>query len=155
MPTVYRIFKTKHTAAWSNGEGAFRYGGRWNLPGTRMLYCADTLSLAALELLVNIRSEELLHAYSFAKIEVDEQLVLPIEKFGNLPEDWNGQPPPRPVQQIGSTWVESMVSAVLKVPTVLLPGEFNYLINIAHPSFSLIRLGKPAPFNFDARLLKK
>lgn len=153
MPTVYRIFKTKHTATWSNGEGAFRSGGRWNLPGTRLLYGAGTLSLAALEMLVNIKSEELLNAYSFAEIQVADQLILPVERFRKLPNDWSGHPPPRTVQRIGSAWVDSMISAVLKVPTVILPGEFNYLVNIAHPDFARIRLGDPRLFRFDERLL--
>lgn len=155
MLTVYRIFKTKHTATWSDGEGTFRYGGRWNHPGTRLLYTAGTLSLATLELIVNIRSVGLLPAYSFVEVEIEEQMVMSVEKFCRLPRDWDDHPPPPTIQQIGSDWVESMASAVLKVPTVILPNEFNYLINIAHPSFSEIRLGNPKPFTLDKRLFGK
>lgn len=155
MITVYRIFKTKHAATWFEGDGAFRFGGRWNSQGTRLLYTAGTLSLATLEMLVNLKAQELLSAYSFAEIEIDEQMILPVEKFSRLPKEWSSHPPSPVTQQIGSTWVGSMASAVLRVPTVILPNEFNYLINIAHPGFSKIKLGNPRPFSFDERLFGK
>ena len=60
MVTAYRIFKSKHAARWFDGEGAFLFGGRWNSPGTRLLYASSALSLAALEMLVNLNADGLL-----------------------------------------------------------------------------------------------
>lgn len=137
-----------------DGEGAFRFGGRWNSRGERILYTAGSLSLAALEMLVHLSNEEILLSYSFATAEFDESLILPIEKLRTLPENWSVSPPPLDIQRIGDEWAETQASVVLKVPTSVLPVEFNYLINIRHPEITKIKLGKPQPFTFDKRLYK-
>lgn len=155
MLTTYRICKTKYVAAMFDGEGARLYGGRWNSRGTRILYTAGSLSLAALEMLVHFNNEEILLSYSFAAAEFDESLILPVEEFGTLPENWSNSPPPLDIQRIGDQWAQSRTSVVLKVPTSVLPVEFNYLINIEHPEFSKVKLGEPQTFTFDERLYKK
>ena len=155
MLTTYRICKTKLAAACFDGGGAYRFGGRWNSRGTRLVYTAGSLSLAALEMLVHLDSEDLLYTYSFATAEFDEGLVIAIEDFGPLPDNWSDSPPPLAIQRIGDEWAESKASAVLRVPTAVLPFEFNYLINIEHADFSKIRLGKLQSFIFDQRLSKK
>lgn len=139
-----------------DGEGAFLYGGRWNSPRcARLLYTAESLSLAALEMLVHLNDEEILSAYSFATTEFSEDLVLPVEEFQTLPENWSASPPPLEIQKIGDKWAQGAVSAVLRVPTSVLPVEFNYLINMEHPDFSKVKLGEPQTFSFDERLFKK
>ncbi len=138
-----------------DGEGAFRFGGRWNSRGLRILYTAGSLSLAALEMLVHLNNEEILFTYSFATTEFDEGLVLPIEDFQTLPENWSVSPPPLEIQRIGDEWAETQASVVLKVPTSVLPVEFNYLINVGHNNFSKVKFGKPQTFTFDERLYKK
>lgn len=55
--SAHRIFKTKYSGAWFEGEGAYRFGGRWNTPGTRIMYTASTLPLALLEVLVHLEEE--------------------------------------------------------------------------------------------------
>ena len=152
--TTYRIGKTKYSAAWFDGEGEFRFGGRWNSRGTRILYTTRSLSLAALEMPVHLNDEELLSAYSFAAAEFDESLVLPIEEFQTLPENWSSSPPLE-IQRIGDDWVKNNISVVLKVPTSVLPVESNYLIHVAHPDFSKINLSEPQKFAFDKRLYEK
>ncbi len=155
MLTTYRICKTKYAAAIFDGEGAFRFGGRWNSRGTRIFYTAGSLSLAALEMLVHLNDEEILSAYSFATAEFNENLILPIEEFRTLPANWSDSPPPLEIQRIGDEWAQSKASVVLRVPTSVLPVEFNYLINVGHPEFSKIKLGEPRTFTFDERLSKK
>lgn len=155
MLTTYRICKTKYSAAWFDDEGAFRFGGRRNSRGTRILYTAGSLSLTALEMLVHLNDEELLFAYSFAAAEFDESLMIPIEEFQTLPKNWSSSPPPLEIQKIGDDWVKSNISVVLKVPTSVLPVESNYLINISHPDFSKINLSEPQEFAFDKRLHEK
>jgi RES domain-containing protein len=154
MVTTYRICKTKYAATWFDGEGAYRYGGRWNSRGTRILYTSGSLSLAALEMLVHLNDEEILLSYSFASAEFDESLVLPVEKFRALPKNWSASPPPLEIQRIGDDWASAQASVVLKVPTSVLPVEFNYLINVEHREFSKVQLGKPKTFTFDERLYK-
>ena len=138
-----------------DGEGAFRFGGRWSSRGTRILYTAGSLSLAALEMLVHLTGEEILLAYSYATAEFDEGLVLSIEDFRPLPENWSDSPPLLQIQRIGDEWAKEQASVVLKVPTSILPVEFNYLINVEHPEFSKVKLGKPQTFTFDERLYGK
>lgn len=154
MVTTYRIFKTKFAATWFDGEGAFRFGGRWNSRGTKILYTAGSLSLAALEMLVHLNDEEILLSYSFAAAEFDESLILSVENFRSLPENWSDSPAPLEIQRIGDDWAREQASVVLQVPTSVLPIEFNYLINVGHPEFSKIRLGEPQIFAFDERLYK-
>lgn len=155
MLTAYRICKTRYAATWFDGEGAFRFGGRWNSRGTRLLYTAGSLSLAALEMLVHLNNEEVLPSYSYATAEFDDSLVLPVEEFRALPENWSDSPPPIEIQQIGDDWARSSASVVLRVPTSVLPVEYNYLVNVRHAEFSRIKLGKPQAFTFDERLYKE
>ncbi len=155
MLTVYRIFKTKHRAGWSDGEGSFRFGGRWNSPGTRVLYTASSLSLATLELFVHLNSEALLAAYSFASITIGEGAVERVEESAELPTNWEVFPPPEDTQRIGDEWVASETRLVLSVPSAVLPVERNYLINVGHPDFRKLALSRPEPFVIDNRLIQK
>jgi len=153
--TAYRICKTKYAARWFDGEGAYRFGGRWNSRGVRMLYAAGSLSLAALEMLVHLNNEEILLAYSFTTAEFDENLILSVEDFRTISENWSASPPLLEIQQIGDEWAREMASVVLKVPASVVLVEFNYLINVEHPEFSKVKLSKPQPFTFDKRLYKR
>jgi RES domain-containing protein len=153
--TAYRICKTKYAATWFDGEGAYRFGGRWNSRGKRILYTAGSLSLAVLEMLVHLNNEEILLAYSYVAAEFDENLILPVEDFRHLPENWSDSPPPLQIQRIGDEWARKQASVILKVPTSILPVEFNYLINVEHPEFLKVKLGKLQTFTFDERLYRK
>jgi len=155
MLTAFRIFKTKFSNTWFDGEGAFLYGGRWNSRGKRVLYTAGSLSLAALEILVNLNSAELLSSYSYAKLEFEEKDVLLVEELVELPKNWSSSPPPSEIQRIGDEWAASMQSLVLRVPTSVVPREFNFLLNVGHTRFATIKRGKPRLFRFDERLYSK
>ena len=152
MLKVYRICKTKYAATAFDGEGAFRAGGRWNSAGTRIVYVAESLALAVLEMLVHFQDDSILPSYSFIEAEFDESLV---EKIEQLPENWNISPPTFEIQQIGDDWAKQNLSAVLRVPSAIIPAESNYLINPNHEDFPRIVFGKPQNFTFDERLLKK
>jgi RES domain-containing protein len=154
MPVVYRICKTKYAPAAFDGEGAFRFGGRWNRRGTRMIYTAGSLALAALEMLVHLDDDDLILAYSYIAAEIPAELILPVTAFRSLPKNWNSSPTPDSLQQLGDDWIREKISAVLEVPTAILPREKNYLLNPAHPDFSKIKIEKPERFEFDERLRK-
>jgi RES domain-containing protein len=147
MPTVYRICKTKYAVTAFDGEGAFRFGGRWNSRGTRIVYTAGSLSLAALEMLVHLNDEEMLFNYSFVAAEIPAELILKVE-------NWSESPAPHAAQEIGDDWVRNSASAVLEVPTSIVPLEKNYLLNPTHPDWSKIVMGEPQKFVFDERLKK-
>ncbi len=155
MREVFRICKTKYVREAFDGEGAFRFGGRWNSRGTRIVYTAGSLALAALEMLVHLDDDSLLSAYSFVAAQVPPELILPIEAYRLLPKNWSASPAPLAIHRIGDDWAREKASAVLEVPTAIVPLERNYLLNPSHADFSKIVLGKPQRFAFDERLRRK
>ena len=155
MLTTYRIFKTKYSYAWFDGEGAFRFGGRWNTRGRRLLYSSGTLSLALLEVLVHLEKDEMVPQYSLATLTFDEHLVSDVTEIADLPNDWSGPMLSAEVRAIGDEWCRSLRSVVLKVPSIVVPNEFNYLINVEHEDFDKVKLGDPERFVFDDRLINR
>lgn len=149
--TAWRITKRKRARDAFTGEGAREFGGRWNNPGTAMVYTAESQSLAALEMLVHLDSPELLQKYVLIGVEIDDELVTQLD-MSRLPRNWRDDPPPAQVRAIGDEWVVSGSSAVLRVPSALVPGENNFLLNPQHPDFAKLRIGKPLSFRFDPRL---
>ena len=146
---AWRIVKEKHAATAFSGEGARLYGGRWNSAGVGLVYTSGTQALAALESLVHL-NPPVIFKYAAIPVEFDAALV---EKAPALPADWADQPAPPSTQAIGDLWAKEARSAVLQLPSVIIPGESNYLLNPAHPDFKKISIGKPAAFAFDPRLL--
>lgn len=153
MPSAWRLTKTKYLSAAWDGEGARKAGGRWNGPGVAVVYASGSLSLALVEVLVHLTSE-ILPAYSAVPIGFDESLVTAVGA-AQIPKNWKDSPPPGATQAIGSEWVAAARSAVLRVPSVVVPGEFNFLLNPAHRDFARVRIGAPMAFPFDPRLLER
>jgi RES domain-containing protein len=149
--TAWRIAKRKHARAAFTGEGARLFGGRWNSPGMAVVYTAQSQSLAALEMLVHLESPELLANYILFEVGIDESLITRVE-LSQLPKNWRVDPPPAKVAAIGDAWVVSGASAVLCVPSALVPGENNFLLNPQHEDFPKLQVGKALPFRFDPRL---
>jgi RES domain-containing protein len=146
--TIWRIVKEKHAKAAFTGEGARLYGGRWNSPGISVIYAAQSQSLAILETLVHLDSPELLKKYVLFGVEVDAALVSRLD-ISHLSKNWKDNPVPIEVQAIGDNWVESRSSAVLLVPSALVPEESNFLLNPSHPDFAKLKIRKPVAFQFD------
>ncbi len=151
MLEAWRIIKEKHAATAFSGEGAAKTGGRWNSRGVPVVYTSSTKSLAALESLVHL-NPPVLFKYAAIRIKFDDAL-LEIMPARNLPADWRAEPPPPSSKAVGDGWVWEARSAVLALPSLLISGEPNYLLNPAHPDFKKISIGKPEPFAFDPRLL--
>jgi RES domain-containing protein len=151
MAGAWRIVKARRAGTAFSGEGAAMSGGRWNSRGVKVIYASETRSLAVLENLVHI-NPAVQFEYSCFHLEFDDSLVEKILPSG-LPKNWNSYPPGPSTQKIGDGWVHAGRSAVLAVPSAIVDGEFNYLLNPAHPDFKKIKIGKPEPFTFDPRLL--
>ncbi len=152
--TAWRITKRKRVKTAFSGTGARKYGGRWNSPGTSIVYAAQTQSLAVLEILVHLDGPELLQRYVLIGVEIAETLVRDVLP-ADLPLNWRADPVPATVRQIGDKWIESGASAVLRVPSTLVPAESNFLLNPAHPDFKKLVIQDPIAFHFDARLAKQ
>jgi len=151
--TAWRIVKTQNAAGAFDGEGARRFGGRWNSPGVPVVYVAGTRALAVLEMAVHLDRSTVLASFVLIRCDFDERLVTAIDSSA-LPADWRRNPAPPELAGIGDRWVEQAHSAVLAVPSAIVEEETNYLLNPAHPDFVRIRIGSPRPFEFDRRLVK-
>lgn len=149
--TTWRITKRKHARDAFTGEGAGEFAGRWNNRGTAIVYTAQSQSLAALEMLMHLDSPDLLQKYLLIPVEIDDALVAQLDS-SRLPRNWRDAPPPAQVRAFGDEWVLAASSAVLRVPSALVPGEDNFLLNPNHPDFTRLRFGKPLSFRFDPRL---
>ena len=152
MATGWRIVKSRRTRSAFDGEGARLYGGRWNSPGTRMVYVAGSVSLAVLEVLVHLGDVGVLTSYSLCAVEFEDGLIEPLDR-SKLPADWRSYPAPPGSREIGDAWVKGGSSVILEVPSAVVERESNYLINPAHPDFASVNVGEPEPFEFDSRLL--
>ena len=154
MPiTAWRIVKARHAANAFDGEGARLEGGRWNSPGTPVVYTSGSAALAALEMLVHLGRGSILGAYVLIACTFEEALVeRPDPK--RLPSNWRSYPAPPELQLIGDEWVKAGSSAVLQVPSAVIASESNYLFNPRHRNFKAVRVLSPQTFEFDPRLLK-
>ena len=149
--TAWRIAKQKHASTAFTGEGARLFGGRWNNPGTSIVYTAQSQSLAVLEMLVHLDSPELLGKYVLFEIGIDDSVIEQVDP-SRLPKGWRVDPSPASVRAIGDDWVGAGTSAVLRVPSALVTSENNFLLNPRHKDFPRLSIGKPIPFRFDSRL---
>lgn len=154
MTTAWRIFQTRHAATALSGDGAEKYGGRWNNKGKAVVYTAATLSLAALEILVHMEDSGTLAAthYSCMRLDFAPGRITEV-LLRDLPANWRTIEHPA-CKNIGNTWLAKGLTPVLAVPSVVIPQETNYLLNPNHPDFTSILTFPPQPFSFDMRLLK-
>ena len=149
MIESWRIDRKLYRATAFTGEGARLYGGRWNSQGVSVVYTAEHRSLAMLEILVHLRKPKDYELYS---VKFDESLVQELAAQ-NLPRNWDVEPPTSDTQEIGDNWVMSASSAVLSVPSAVVPEERNYILNPRHPDFKQFQIDGPFPCYFDPRLL--
>lgn len=150
MPEAWRLSKSKYLSSAWDGEGARKFGGRWNSVGVAVVYTSATLSLTLVETLVHLRVG-VLPAFSAIPIGFDEALVITLGP-DDLPLNWKDHPPPPETQAIGDRWVRDGKSPVLRVPSVVVPHEFNYVLDPRHPEFRRITIGAAIPFPFDSRI---
>jgi RES domain-containing protein len=135
--------------------GARLAGGRWNCRGTAVVYTSESLALAALESLVHVDPAEM--PADLVAIPADIPDAVPIQRLEarDLPADWRAYPAPDALADLGTRWVKEGTSAVLGIPSALIPVEWNYLLSPAHADFARIRIGSSRPFAFDPRLLHR
>jgi RES domain-containing protein len=149
--TAWRITKRRHVKTAFTGSGARKYGGRWNSPGTSIVYTSETQSLAVLEMLVHLEQPDLLQRYVLIGITIDAALIETLDN-SRLPRNWRSAPPSIALRRLGDEWAASQSTVALRVPSVLVPSESNFLLNPAHPDFHKLAIGEPTAFAFDERL---
>ncbi len=154
---VYRIEREKYLKTTLTGIGAsVSKGYRWNSFNTKLVYTAESRALATLEVSVHLDlSEDLPTDRYYVEIEIPDELIIQEVKIEDLPEDWDSKPPAMTTQTIGDDFVFQNESAVLKVPSSIVPLEYNYLINPNHPDAKKIKVIGKTSMNFDQRLKPK
>jgi len=153
MLTVWRLLTARFAESAFTGEGARRYGGRWNRKGVPMVYTSGSQSLAMLELLV--QDEPLRARYVMIAARLPRNLKIERIATGQLPTDWRDIAAREQLQAIGADWARRRSSAALAVPSAVIPLETNYLLNPLHPSFARIEFGEPEDFVTDLRLIRR
>ena len=151
--TVWRLTRPQYAATALSGEGSARYPGRWNVRGVRVAYASETLSLALLEVLAHAENLDMLNQYVALKVTLPSDSLTTLG-LTELPEDWQADPPPESTRALGHAWFSAHETLVLKVPSVLVPTEHNFVINPEHPDFAQVEVAAPVPLPFDARVLR-
>lgn len=149
---VWRVTRKAHAERPMSGEGARRYGGRWNYIGAAVVYTSQSLSLAVLEYLVNLSITDLPDDLVSVQIEIPDDLPRTEIAIKELPDNWRTFPSVEEVKEIGTEWARQQTVPILVVPSVVIPTELNYLVNPTHPSSHGIKIVSVDPFALDTRL---
>jgi RES domain-containing protein len=153
--SVWRIAHKNHATTAFSGEGS-RYGsGKWQKNGKPIVYTSATLSLAALELLVNMEVESVGNIFVSVRADIPEDMRIEEVNVHSLPGNWRDMPAPRFLTNIGDQWLTNQNTAILAVPSALIAHEKNFLINPNHPDFARIVINPPQPFWLEPRKNKK
>jgi RES domain-containing protein len=151
---VWRITRAKTITKAFDGEGAWQYGGRWNLEGHRAVYTAENISLCALEILVHLDPEDMPSDYYCFEVKIPTGLLVERIDASTLTKNWRSYPPPAELQRIGTNWLVKKTSAVLSVPSAVIPEERVFVLNPEHKEFGKIHIIGPKPFVLDPRLIQ-
>lgn len=150
MVCGFRIVAPRWAGGALSGEGARKFGGRWNSPGRAVVYLGGSRALAALEMLVHLTTPaSRSKPYRMIDVSIPRELVADYP-VSALPVDWRTTP--GAVTSVGDDWLKANGQLALRVPSVLIPEEGNLLVNPAHPDFTQLVAGDPAQFQFDPRM---
>ncbi len=150
---VFRIEREKYLDTTLEGLGAaLTEGYRWNSLNTTLVYTAMSRALALLEVSVHLDlNEDLPLDRFFVEIEIPNDVAILELRLEDLPENWDSKPPSLETQYIGDDFVKSLSAAILKVPSSVVPHEYNYLINPNHPDAKKIKVISKEHLVFDKR----
>lgn len=149
---VFRLVRSKYKIKLS-GKGAAMSGNRWNSKGTEIIYCADSRALAMAEVAVHLSLATLPNDFVMLEIDIPAEVSKSSLAVSKLPVGWNQFPHLIETQSIGDDFIAQNKSCILKVPSAVVPGDFNYLINPIHPDFSKISIVGKDKFPFDNRFV--
>jgi len=137
-----------------DGEGAYRYGGRWSSPGTRLAYASEHQSLAMLEYFVHLDPQDAPEDLVLATADVPDSVSRQVITVKDLPRNWRETPAPPELAQTGDEFAKKGKKCVLVLPSALAVNENNWLINPGHPEFERIVVNPPGPLHYDARMFE-
>ena len=148
---VHRISSSKYIRDLS-GYGAWKYGGRWNSPGVAVIYTSESRALTVLELAVHTPLAIAPDGYQLIELEIS-MANLHIHTAEKLPDSWNAITPSAACQKIGDEFIEQGKFLLMKVPSAVVPGDYNLLINPSHQDMKMVRIIRISDFTFDERLV--
>ena len=154
MTRVYRILRKPFSKNPFDGEGAYRFGGRWSNPGTRIAYGAEHLSLAMIEYFMHLDPRDPPKDLVLATADVPDSVPRVVVARKRLPEGWRRTPAPAELAEIGDRFVRDGRATILMVPSALAPEESNWLINPRHAEFSKVRVRPVEKFEYDERFFR-
>jgi RES domain-containing protein len=149
---VYRVLRKAYARSPLDGEGAYRYGGRWSSPGSRLAYTSEHQSLAMLEYFVHLDAADAPPDLVLITAEVPHDL--PEERIAadDLPSQWRRSPAPSELARVGDEFVHRSERCLLIVPSALAPNESNWLLNPQHPEFRKVVVSRLEPLTYDPRM---
>lgn len=147
---VYRLSKGKYQKDLS-GKGAELHGGRWNSKGVAMLYTSQSRALSLAELAIHLPVGIIPKNYFLIDIYIPDDTHIIEIKIKDLPSDWRSNPHSNSTQMIGDQFISESKSLVLQVPSAVVPGDFNFLINPKHPEITKVKIKNVEAFEFDSR----
>ena len=151
---VFRLAKAIYGAELS-GKGAENTGGRWNSKGVAIVYTSGSRALCTAELAVHLPLGLIPTGYQLTTFEIPDKFIGDPSPVIQLPGNWNSFPYIRETQLIGDSFIKSNKELILKVPSAVVEGDFNFLINPFHPGVSKIKILSSEPFRFDERLFRR
>jgi RES domain-containing protein len=155
LTRVFRVLRAAYARNPFDGEGAFRYGGRWSSPGTRLTYISEHQSLAMLEYFVHLDPEDAPDDLLLATADVPDELSRKRIQAREMPAHWRETPALPALAQIGDEFVKKAETCLLLVPSALAANENNWLINPQHPEFKKIAVHAPGPLRYDPRMFRR
>lgn len=148
--TVYRLSSGKYKTDLS-GKGAEISGGRWNSKGVAMLYTAQSRALAFAEVAMHIPYGIMPKDYHLISIHIPDTATILDMMLQEMPADWRSNPHSDSTQKIGDQFIAEAKFLVLRVPSAVVPGDYNYLINPRHPQSIDVKVLNTETFEFDSR----
>lgn len=150
---VWRITNKKYAESAFTGEGARLWGGRYNSIGTPAVYTSGSLSLALIEILIQTNDRSELKSKILYQANIPEKLIQ-TPSLKELPDQWNQIPVSKASQFYGDRWINEMIHPVLQVPSVVVPQEYNFVINPQHELFRHIEISEVMPLPLDSRFFE-
>lgn len=151
---LYRLSKSKFSYDLS-GKGAELAGGRWNSRCKALLYTGQSRALCTAEIAVHTPLGNIPMDYEIVEITIPDSVIVKEIEISDLPFDWKSIPHSHSTQEIGDAFILENEFLVFKVPSVVVQGDFNFLINPAHRRFREVEIASVNPFEFDVRLFLK
>jgi len=149
---VWRISRREYAAF--DGEGGKITSGRWHHRGFPIIYTGGSLALAALEFFVHLQPEIRLTGFVAGSADIPDRFEIETLDMTTLPRQWRSQDHIEALRDAGTQWLRARTTAVLAVPSAVIPVETNYLLNPTHKDFKRVRINPPEPFEFDYRMWK-